>query len=66
MYHKIMAVIPAVCHLISAERHVADYTVKETVRVCGSLKSLYGDIIFLVKLFRNLPGNAVKLHAVHP
>ena len=65
MYHKVVAVIPAVCHLISTERHIADHTVKEAVRVCGGFKALHGDIILLVKLFCYLPGNAVNLHAVH-
>ena len=65
MYHKVVPVIPPVCHFISAERHVADHTVKKAVRVLCRFKSLHGYIVFLVKLLRNLPGNAVKLHAVH-
>ena len=65
MYHKVVSVIPPVCHFISAERHIADHTVKKAVRVLCRFKSLHRNFIFLVKLFRNLPGNAVKLHAVH-
>ena len=65
MYHKIVPVISAVCHFISAERHVANHTVKKAVRVLCCFKSLHQNFIFLVKLLRNLPGNVVKLHAVH-
>ena len=46
-----MAVIPAVTDLIRPKRNIAYHTVEKAVRITGFLKSLYDNLIFLVKLF---------------
>ena len=60
-----VSVILAVTDLICPKRYISNHTVKKAVRVTGFLKSLYCNPVLLVKLFRNLPGNRIKLHAVH-
>ena len=65
MDHKMVSVILAVTDLICPKRYISNHTVKKAVRVTGFLKSLYCNPVLLVKLFRNLPGNRIKLHAVH-
>ena len=65
MDHKMVSVILAVTDLVCPKRYISDYTVKKAVRVTGFLKSLYCNPVLLVKLFCNLPGNRIKLYAVH-
>ena len=60
-----VSVILAVTDLICPKRYISNHTVKKAVRVTGFLKSLYCNPVLLVKLFRDLPGNRIKLHAVH-
>ena len=60
-----VSVIFAVTDLICPKRHISNHAVKKAVRVTGFLKSLYCNPVLLVKLFRNLPGNRIKLHAIH-
>ena len=60
-----VSVILAVTDLICPKRYISNHAVKKAVRVTGFLKSLYCNPVLLVKLFRNLPGNRIKLHAVH-
>ena len=60
-----VSVILAVTDLICPKRYISNHTVKKAVRVTGFLKSLYCNPVLLVKLFRNLPGNRIKLHAIH-
>ena len=60
-----VSVILAVTDLICPKRYISNHTVKKAVRVTGFLKSLYCNPVLLVKLFRNLPGNRIKLHTIH-
>ena len=60
-----VSVILAVTDLICPKRYISNHTVKKAVRVTGFLKSLYCNPVLLIKLFRDLPGNRIKLHAVH-
>ena len=46
-----MPVISAVADLIRPKWNIAYHTVEKAVRITGFLKSLYGNLIFLVKLF---------------
>ena len=46
-----MAVIPAVTDLIRPKWDITYHTVEKAVRITGFLKSLYDNLIFLVKLF---------------
>ena len=59
MDHKMMAVIPAVTDLIRPKWNITYHTVEKAVRITGFLKSLHGNLIFLVKLFCNLSRNRV-------
>ena len=60
-----MPVISAVTDLICPKWNIAYHTVEKAVRITVFLKSLYGNLIFLVKLFCNPARNRVKLHTVH-
>ena len=60
-----MPVISAVTDLIRPKWNIAYHTVEKAVRITGFLKSLYGNLIFLIKLFCNPARNRVKLHTVH-
>ena len=60
-----MPVIPTVTDLIRSKRNIAYHTVEKAIRITGFLKSLHGNLIFLVKLFCNPARNWVKLHTVH-
>ena len=60
-----MAVIPAVTDLIRPKRNIAYHTVEKAVRITGFLKFLYGNLIFLIKLFCNPARNRVKFHTIH-
>ena len=53
MDHKMMPVIPTVTDLIRSKRNIAYHTVEKAIRITGFLKSLHGNLIFLVKLFCN-------------
>ena len=65
MDQKMVAVISAVTDLICPKWYIPDHAVKKAVRVICFLKSLYGNLIFLVKLPCNPAGNRVKLHTIH-
>ena len=65
MDQEVETVIPCVRHLVYAERHIPYYAVEKTIRILCMLKSLYGDMVFLVKLPRDPAGNTVDLHTVH-
>ena len=60
-----MPVISAVTDLIRPKWNIAYHTVKKAVRITGFLKSLHGNLIFLVKLFCNPARNRVEFHTVH-
>ena len=60
-----MPVISAVTDLIRPKWNIAYHTVKKAVRITGFLKSLYGNLIFLVKLFCDPARNRVEFHTVH-
>ena len=53
MDHKMMPVISAVTDLIRSKWNIAYHTVEKAIRITGFLKSLHGNLIFLVKLFCN-------------
>ena len=59
-----MPVISAVTDLIRPKWNIAYHTVEKAVRITGFLKSLYGNLIFLIKLFCNSSRDDVKLHTV--
>ena len=60
-----VAVISAVTDLICSKWYIPDHAVKKAVRVICFLKSLYGNLIFLVKLPCNPARNRVEFHTVH-
>ena len=60
-----MAVISAVTDLIRPKWNITYHTVKKAVRITGFLKSLYCNLIFLVKLFCDPARNRVKFHTIH-
>ena len=60
-----MPVISAVTDLIRSKRNIAYHTVEKAVWITGFLKSLHGNLIFLVKLFCDLARNRVEFHTVH-
>ena len=57
-----VAVISAVTDLICSKWYIPDHAVKKAVRVICFLKSLYGNLIFLVKLPCNPARNRVEFH----
>ena len=65
MDHKMMPVISAVTDLIRPKWNIAYHTVEKAVRITGFLKSLYCNLIFLVKLFCDSARNRVEFHTVH-
>ena len=60
-----MPVIPAVTDLIRPKWNIAYHTVEKAIRITGFLKSLHGNLIFLVKLFCDSARNLVEFHTVH-
>ena len=60
-----MPVISAVTDLIRPKWNIAYHTVKKAVRITGFLKSLYCNLVFLVKLFCDSSRNRVEFHTVH-
>ena len=60
-----MPVISAVTDLIRPKWNIAYHTVEKAVRITGFLKSLYCNLIFLVKLFCDPARNRVKFHTIH-
>ena len=60
-----MPVISAVTDLIRPKWNIAYHTVEKAVRITGFLKSLHGNLVFLVKLFCDPARNRVKFHTVH-
>ena len=60
-----MPVISAVTDLIRPKWNIAYHTVEKAVRITGFLKSLYCNLVFLVKLFCDPARNRVEFHTVH-
>ena len=65
MNKEIVLVVFLIQNLELPKGYVANGYVKEAVRQVGFLKSLYRNLVFLVELLGNAPGNAVQLYAVH-
>lgn len=65
MNKEIVLVVFLIQNLELPKGYVANGYVKEAVRQVGFLKSLYRNLVFMVELLGNAPGNAVQLYAVH-
>ena len=61
---EVQLIIPAVADLILSKRYIADGKVKEVIRQVGFFIPCNLDFCLLVKLLRNVPGQAIQLHAV--
>ena len=64
MDKEFLGVVAAVLHLKLAKRHIAKHHIKVIVWQLRVLKSLHGDIRFLVELLRYRSRQRVNLHAV--
>ena len=60
-----MPIISSVTDLIRSKWNITYHTVEKAVWITGFLKSLHGNLIFLVKLFCDPARNRVKFHTIH-
>ena len=60
-----MPVISAVTDLIRPKWYIPNHAVEKAVWITGFLKSLHGNLIFLVKLFCDPARNRVEFHSIH-
>ena len=65
MNKEIVPVVLLIQNLERPKGNIANGHIKEAVRQVRFLKALYRNVIFLVQLLGNAPGNAVQLHTVH-
>ena len=65
MNKEVVFIVLLIQYLELPKGYVANGYIKEAVRQVGFLKALNRNVVFLIELLGNAPGNAVQLHAVH-